>query len=262
MSVTGMNAGDIILINNGTWYNIFLQKSLRKKSSVNATHVALSLGEGAFIHADTSCGVGFAYFPDLLVDSKGRWKVIRNKEINSDFEEKIEKAGIFHFNKTYNYGFLLKENEKSLFCSQLVDLVYKSVGVDIFGPNKTKSLLNLNNAFPVDFEELLIKDERWCEVSNVYQDNLNSGFIELQRTNFLMRQALIMSERNTRKFHSDMLDLVNTLNESHNLLPKEFKSTELETHLSEMITGLNESESAFFYNFWNIRSNKNRQVRS
>lgn len=87
MSVTGMNAGDIILINNGTWYNIFA-KIASQKSSVNATHVALSLGEGAFIHADTSCGVGFAYFPDLLVDSKGRWKVIRNKEINSDFEEK------------------------------------------------------------------------------------------------------------------------------------------------------------------------------
>lgn len=30
MSVTGMNAGDIILINNGTWYNIFLQNRFAK----------------------------------------------------------------------------------------------------------------------------------------------------------------------------------------------------------------------------------------
>jgi hypothetical protein len=258
MSVTGMNAGDVILINNGTLLNIFGQKKLRKHASVNFTHVALSLGDGIFIHADTSCGVDFVFFPDLLGDSDGRWKVIRYKEVSADFEKRVEIAGVYHLQKVYNYGFILKENEKSLFCSQFVDLVYKSVGIDIFGHNKGKGLLQLKNAFPSDFEALLTDSDsdRWSDVTNIYHDELNGDLITELRTFFITRRNLAVIERNSRKFHANMLGLVHALNDSHNLLPEEYKTIALENHLTEIISELNDIEDNFFYDFWNVKSNK------
>lgn len=82
------------------------KKLLRKSTAVNTTHVALSLGDGIFIHADTSCGVDLIFFPDLINKSDGNWKVIRHPELNDDVEVKIKQAGVFHLNKSYNYGIM------------------------------------------------------------------------------------------------------------------------------------------------------------
>lgn len=254
MSVTGLNAGDILLVNNRTWYNIVGQMLLRKRSSVNTTHVALSLGNGIFIHADTSCGVDLVFLPDLIDKSDGNWKVIRHIDIQDAIEEKIEQAGVYHLNKAYSYGFLLKENEKSLFCSQFVDLVYKTIGVNIFNREESAGLINKSNAFPVDFERLLADDKKWIDVTKFYLDAINDGFIEHLKPHFQIKYSHILISRNIRRDHSLALNLTHVLNDSHNLLPDEHKDMELETHLSEMIKDLNDNEGAIFYDFWNIKS--------
>ncbi|MEQ9916423.1 YiiX/YebB-like N1pC/P60 family cysteine hydrolase [Pectobacterium aroidearum] len=254
MSVTGLNAGDILLINTRTWYNIVGQKILRKSTSVNTTHVALSLGDGIFIHADTSCGVDLIFFPDLINKSDESWKVLRHAELNDDVEVEIKQAGVFHLSKTYNYGIILKENEKSLFCSQFVDLVYKAIGINIFSREESKGLINLDNALPVDFERLLVDDKIWCDVTKIYLDKINDNSIDFLKPNFQMEKFLIASSINLRREHSYALDLVHAFSELHNLLPDEHKNMELETHLSEMIKDLNDNESDIFYDFWNIRS--------
>ncbi|WP_072025440.1 YiiX/YebB-like N1pC/P60 family cysteine hydrolase [Dickeya undicola] len=259
MSVTGLNAGDILLINNRTknrWYNILGQKILRKTPSVNTTHVALSLGDGIFIHADTSCGVDLAFFPELLDKSEGNWKVIRHIEINDETEEEIKKSGIFHFKKAYNYGIILKESETSLFCSQFVDLAYKTIGVDIFRRKKDNSLLRLDNILPVDFERLLTNDKNWSDVTNIYLDNMNDNFFENLKHNFKMQYIIITLTKNMRRNHTSTLDFVHYLNDFHNQLPDEYKSMELESHLSEMIKDFNNNESNFLYDFWNIKSKR------
>lgn len=252
--ITGLNAGDILLINNGTWYNIKGQKLLRRKSSVNTTHVALSLGDGIFIHADTSCGVDLVFFPDLLNNSEKSWKVIRHIEITDEAEKEIKKAGVFHLNKAYNYGIIFKENEKSLFCSQFVELVYKTIGINIFHREKNKVLLHLNNALPVDFEQLLLDDKKWNDITEIYLNEIKSDLMEYLRPNFQMYRLLINSIKKGRKNHSNILKLTHVLNDSHNLLPDKHKNLELKNNLSEMIEKLNNSESEFFYDFWDIKS--------
>ncbi len=261
MSVTGINAGDILLINNRTknrWYNITGQKLIRRIYSVNSTHVALSLGDGIFIHADTSCGVDLVFFPDLLEESEGNWKVIRHMGITDEVEEKIKKAGIFHLGKTYNYGIIFKGNEKSVFCSQFVDLVYKSIGVSIFSREENKGLWRLNNALPVDFEGLIDNDKIWSDVTNIYSDKLSDNSFELFKSHFTMQHALVLLERKMRKDHSIALNLVHALHDSHNLLPDENKNIELETHLIGTIEELDTIESDFFYNFWNVKSKQQK----
>ncbi|CAH0248537.1 hypothetical protein SRABI106_02562 [Rahnella aquatilis] len=256
MSETGLNAGDVLLINSGSWCNIAGQFFLRKGSSVNTTHVALSLGNGIFIHADKRCGVDLVFFSDLIDKSNGNWKVIRHIEIKDVFEKKIKEAGVFHLNKAYSFGFVLKENETSMFCSQFVDLVYKTIGINIFNLEASKKLINLNNAFPVDFERLVANDKRWIEVTKIYLDAIDDNFIEHLKPHFQMECSLILISRNMRKDHSFALNLLHTLNDSHNLLPDEHKSMELEIHLSEMIKDINNNESDIFYDFWNKKSKR------
>ncbi|WP_254623402.1 YiiX/YebB-like N1pC/P60 family cysteine hydrolase [Serratia marcescens] len=249
MSVTGLNAGDILLINNRTknrLYNIAGQKLMRRSSSVNYTHVALSLGDGIFIHADTARGVDLVFFPDLLDKSGGNWKVIRHMEITDEAEKKIKKAGIYHFGKAYSYRILMKENEKSLFCSQFVDLVYRSIGMSIFSREESKGLWHLNNALPVDFEGLTIDDKTWSDVTKIYSNELNDNSFELLKIHFTMQHSLILSERNMRKDHSTALDLLHALHDSHSLLPDENKNIDLENNLVGMIEDFNANGSDFF----------------
>ena len=187
------------------------KKLLRKSTAVNTTHVALSLGDGIFIHADTSCGVDLIFFPDLINKSDGNWKVIRHPELNDDVEVKIKQAGVFHLNKSYNYGIILKENERSLFCSQFVDLVYRTIGVNIFNREESKGLIHRNNVLPVDFERLLVDDKIWMDVTKVYLDKIRDNFMDFLKPHFQMEKSLIAISRNMRSDHSFALDLVQAL---------------------------------------------------
>ncbi|MEN4789174.1 YiiX/YebB-like N1pC/P60 family cysteine hydrolase [Pantoea agglomerans] len=259
MSVSGLNAGDVLLINSRTkrsWLNRTGQKWVRKGSSANSTHVALSLGDGGFIHADTTCGVDLVFLTDLLKNSEDDWKVIRHIELTDEVEEKIKKAAIFHFGKAYNYKFILKEDEKSLFCSQLVDVVFNSIGISIFSHEESNSLWNLNNAFPIDFDNLISDKKTWIDVKDIYLDKIHSGFLELLKTNFMMLQYHVHSERRLRNDYSALQELMNVMNETYNQLPNEVKDIEYQNLMAKEIKEFSAHEDSFFYNFWNSKIKK------
>lgn len=259
MSISGLNAGDILLINNRSknrWLNLTGQKLIRRSSSVNSTHVALSLGDGVFIHANTTCGVDLVYFPDLLKESEDGWKVIRHIELTDEVEEKIKKAAIFHLGKAYNYKFILRENDKSLFCSQFVDLVFKSIGISIFSREENNNLWHLNNALPVDFDRLISDNKTWSDVTRTYLDKCHDGFFELFEINFTLLQTHVSMERGLWSDYFALQSLMHYVHDSYNKLPDEVKDTEHQKILTNMIDEFNPCENKFFYNFWNAKPKK------
>ena len=260
MSAFGMNAGDIFLVNNGSRGNILGQKLLRLKKSVNTTHIALSLGEGVFIHADKYCGVALVFFPQLINKSEGNWKVIRHVEVQGQFEELVKQSAIFHLEKTYNRGIILRENENSLFCSQFADVVFREIGINIFNRKQGEAIININNALPVDFESLLLERERWSDVSEIYIKNTEDNFIitNLER-HFLMQKNLLTIARSQRLDHSALSSFTQFMKASHESLPIDFQDENLDKMLSEDIKDLNDIESNLLYDFWDAKSKSRKK---
>lgn len=260
MSIFGLNAGDILLVNNRTWGNIVGQKILRLKKSVNTTHIALSLGEGKFIHADKSCGVELIFFSDLINKSEGNWRVIRHCGVQNEVEEKLKKVAIFHMNKTYNKGIILRENEKSLFCSQFADVVFRNVGINIFNREKGEKLITFKNALPVDFESLLLEKEKWSDVSDIYQEKLEDNSIKnTLEAFFLQEKVLINIAKKQCNDISVYSKVVHFMKDSHDYFPSKFQNESLDEMLSENIKSLEESESNLLYDFWDAKSERHKK---
>ena len=260
MSVFGLNAGDILLVNNRTRGNIFGQKILRLQKSVNTTHIALSLGEGGFIHADKSCGVDLIFFPELIDKAEGNWRVIRHCDVRNDIEEQVKKLAVFHMYKTYNKGIILRENEKSLFCSQFVDVVFRNIGINIFNREKDEKLITFRNALPVDFESLLLEKEKWSDVSDVYREKLeNDSIIKSLEAFFLQKRVLVNIARKQCNDLSVYSNIVHFMKDSHDQFPSEYQNESLDEMLSENIKGLEESESKLLYDFWDATSKRRKK---
>jgi len=262
MSIFGMNAGDIILINNRTRGNLLGQKILRLKKSVNTTHIALSLGEGGFIHADKTCGVDLVFLHELITEAEGNWKVIRHSEVNDKVEKFIKNLAIFHYKKTYNKGIILRENEKSLFCSQFADVVFRNAGINIFNRGKSEGLINFKNALPVDFESLLLEVGKWSDVSDVYREILEDASIINRLEKFFLQEKFFVNI--TRKQHSDrhaLSDITQIIKNSHDQLPSDFQDKALSEMLSENIKYLEETDSKLLYDFWDSKSKRRRKGR-
>lgn len=259
MSVFGLNAGDILLVNNRSRGNIFGQMILRQKKSVNTTHIALSLGEGGFIHADKSSGVDLIFFCDLINGSEDNWRVIRHCDVQNEIEEKIQKLAIFHMYKTYNKGIILRENEKSLFCSQFVDVVFRNIGINIFNHERGEKLITFKNALPVDFESLLMEKDKWLDVSNSYRERLEDDIIISNlKAFFSTKKALISIAKNQCNDLSVYSNIVHFMKDSHDKFPSEFQNESLNAILSENIKDLEESESNLLYDFWDARSKRRK----
>ncbi|WP_342753691.1 YiiX/YebB-like N1pC/P60 family cysteine hydrolase [Pantoea sp. MBD-2R] len=260
MSIFGLNAGDILLVNNRTRGNIFGQKILRLQKSVNTTHIALSLGEGGFIHADKSCGVDLIFFSELINKSGGNWRVIRHSEVKDEIEDQVKKIAIFHMHKTYNKGIILRENEKSLFCSQFADVVFRNIGINIFNRENGERLITFKNALPVDFESLLLEKEKWSDVSDVYRENLEDDNIKnTLEAFFLQKRCLINIARTQRNNVSSFSEALHLMKDSHDQLPREFQDKSLDEMLSENIKGLEDSESNLLYDFWDVKSKRRKK---
>jgi len=260
MSIFGLNAGDILLVNNRTWGNIFGQKILRLQKSVNTTHIALSLGEGGFIHADKSCGVDLIFFSELINKSEGNWRVIRHSEVQNEIEDQVKKIAIFHMHKAYNKGIILRENEKSLFCSQFVDVVYRKIGINIFNRENDEKLITFKNALPVDFESLLLEKEKWSDVSDAYRGNLEDDSIKKTlEAFFLQKRFLINIARTQRNNLSSFSEALHLMKDSHGQLPSEFQDKNLDEMLSENIKGLEDSESNLLYDFWDVKLKRRKK---
>lgn len=112
MSIFGLNVGDVIFTNGTTTsrnLNIFFQKLFRMESKPKYSHVALSIGEGVFIHALTDKGVCIEFIPDILSNANDDWKVVRNITMNETTRELLSSIAIYHYEKCYNFRFLSKE---------------------------------------------------------------------------------------------------------------------------------------------------------
>lgn len=259
MSVFGLNAGDILLVNNHARGNIFGQKVLRLQKNVNTTHIALSLGDGGFIHADKSCGVDLVFFSELINKAEGDWRVIRYNNMQSGIEEQVQKFAIFHMYKTYNRGIILKENEKSLFCSQYVDVVFRNIGINIFNREKSEKLITFRNVLPVDFENLLIEKEKWIDVSDVYQEKLeDDSIINNLKAFFSTKKVLINIARSQCNNLAVYSNVVHFMKNYYDQFPSEFQNESLDEMLSKDIKGLEESESQLLYDFWDARSKRQK----
>lgn len=260
MSIFGMNAGDIILVNNRTRFNLLGQKILRLKKSVNTTHIALSLGEGGFIHADKACGVDLVFLNELINEAEGDWRVIRHSEVNNEVEEVIKSLAIFHYKKTYNKGIILRENEKSLFCSQFADVVFRNAGINIFNRSKGDKLINFKNALPADFESLLLEEGKWSDVSGIYREKLEDASVIKFLENYFLQQKLFVNiTRNQRNDRNIISDITHIIKDSHDQLPSEFQDQELCKVLSENIKNLEGTESEILYDFWDVKSKRRKK---
>ncbi|QJT19122.1 hypothetical protein E5E96_18700 [Aeromonas sp. 1805] len=260
MSITGMNAGDILLIDNETKcqkINKGGQSIIRRLTPVNTTHVALSLGDGVFIHADYPGGVDLCFFPELIDKSTGDWKVARYKQINDELQGEIKRAGAHHLGKRYSLGFSFKKNEESLFCSQFIDVVYKSVGIDIFNHPGRQFIPLKGETLPVDFENAIKDSVEWGDVTEIYSDAFDKDeYIHLE-SNYKMQKAMIVCTRRIEEDKYMAIELANVIRQSNSLLPDSPLGDYVDSQCSEMIQDMESDENKLPYEFWRPILKKN-----
>ena len=245
MAILDYKVGDILLINNKSKmqsFNINGQRLIRKTKNVNATHVALSLGNGIFIHADAATGVDLVFFADILEQSDGKWRVIRPPFINAENEETLKKEAIYHFSKAYNYGFLGQEKYDALFCSQLVDKVFQSLGFHLF---------KHTNAFPVDFENLSNSSQDWIDVTKFYSDGLTDNTFKLLRPQYFLRKTMVSISQRQNAASNGMINTLKEIVNLSNSLPEYQREKVDLKDIESSIKELEEEIGNRLYNFWN-----------
>jgi len=233
MAISDYKVGDILLINNKSKvqsFNINAQRLMRKKINVNATHVALSLGNGIFIHADAATGVDLVFFPDILGESNGNWRVIRPPFINAENEETLKKN-----------GFLSQEKPDALFCSQLVDKVFQSLGLNLF---------KHSNAFPVDFESLFNSSSDWIDVSICYSEGLTDNNFMLLRPQYSIRKSMVIISQRQNAASNRMINTLKEMINLTNALPENRREMVDLKEIESSIKELEEEVGNRLYNFW------------
>jgi len=253
MAIIDYKIGDILLINNKSKaqkLNLRAQRFIRKGQVVNATHVALSLGDGIFIHADAATGVDIVFFEDMLGQSNGNWRVIKPSFINSANEEELKKEAIYHFSKAYSFGFLKKEKDNALFCSQFVDKVFESIGFNLFEFKKSDKKNKFINAFPVDFENLFDISTDWVDVTNLYREGLNDHTFALLRPQYSIRKTMVIISKRQNSTSYGLLNTLRQMRDLTYLLPEENRDHENLMGIECLIKELEEEIGNRLYKFW------------
>lgn len=124
------------------------------------------------MHA-VSTGVELIELNQLMESEEfnNNWRVMRNLELEAQFKANPDLIGTEITNiaskyagQSYNQIFG-KEGKQESFCSELIVKIYKDLNILSFGrePHKT---------FPVHLQLLIDKDEKWADVTDIYQEQI------------------------------------------------------------------------------------------
>lgn len=172
-------SGDVFLMRGDSKhsdYLAFAQRALYLKA--RSSHVLICVGDGAFIHSTTDGGVDFEFYEGALSKAKAGWQVIRKKGLSSTDRANLQKAALFFVDQAYNYKFLLKSNDSSSFCSELVAKIYERAQVPLFGKETGK-------VTPADFDRAADENNEWENVTDGYK----SAFEEIGKDPYMHRFA-------------------------------------------------------------------------
>lgn len=233
-----MNAGDVFLV-KGTAKHSKLLSALQKTIYPKATssHVLISVGDGAFVHATTSNGVGFERYDRLLSEIEDGWRVIRNKKVDDITSQELQLAAIFFVKQAYNYKFMFESNEQSSFCSELVAKVYAKCGIELFGKKTGK-------VAPADFDKAADTDPEWEDVTDEYR----ALFSETDKIKDMFNIAYFTLVATTQK-RSYMMGAYDGLIEAIGKMAEEgMVSKDLHSKMVEMETDFRAKK---YISFWN-----------
>ncbi|AVX89009.1 hypothetical protein PkP19E3_11970 [Pseudomonas koreensis] len=167
---TLMMPGDIFLMcGEGSEWLATLQKFIYKKAK--SSHVMVSMGDGAFVHATPDGGVHFTAYPSINKSVKDGWRVIRKAGLTQEDFEQLQRATMFYAGQAYNYKFFLTGDDASSFCSELTAKIYSLANIELIPerePSKTT---------PAHLDEIADGNE-WEDVTNTYIN----GFASIDTT--------------------------------------------------------------------------------
>lgn len=156
--------GDILLVSGTAKHSselVIVQKSIYP--SVRSSHVAISLGGGAFIHSTTDKGVHLDYLPNILKDCNDDWRVIRLRNLTKEQERLLLGSTNYYLAQKYNYKYLIPGNDNSSFCSELASKSYLKAGIPILqGLEPTKTA-------PAHFDKEADNLGDWMDISDDYR---------------------------------------------------------------------------------------------
>ncbi|MCP8900370.1 YiiX/YebB-like N1pC/P60 family cysteine hydrolase [Gilvimarinus xylanilyticus] len=233
-----MNAGDVFLVKgtekHSKWLSA-LQKAIYPKAS--SSHVLISVGDGAFVHATTSSGVDFERYDHLLGEIEDGWRVIRNKRVDDLKSQELQLAAIFFVKQAYNYKFMFESNDQTSFCSELVAKVYAKCDIELFGKNTGKIT-------PADFDRAADTDSEWEDVTEEYR----ALFAENDKIKHIFDIAYFTLVATTQK-RSYMMNAYDGLIEAFGqMAEKGLVSKELHSKMVEMETDFRAKKNISFWN--------------
>lgn len=170
--LNNMQPGDLFLMcadaKSSEWL-ARLQKAIYKNA--RSSHVMISLGDGAFVHATTEEGVVFTSYPSINEKLKDGWRVIRRTVLSQEDFDSLQKSAMFYAGQAYNYKFYLKGNDSSSFCSELAAKIYSLANIDLV-PERDPSRIT-----PAHIDEIADKSSLWQDVTEIYVN----GFADIDK---------------------------------------------------------------------------------
>ncbi|GAA5136250.1 hypothetical protein GCM10023213_10940 [Prosthecobacter algae] len=156
--------GDILLVTGTAKHSsalATLQKALYNQA--RSSHVAFSLGGGAFIHSTTDKGVHLAFFPDIIKDCTDDWRIIRLRSLTKEQERLLLGSSNYHLAQKYNYAYMMPGNKTSSFCSEFASKSYCKANIGIL--NGLESSKTAPAHFDKEADDLI----EWMDVSADYR---------------------------------------------------------------------------------------------
>lgn len=143
-----------------------IQKAIYNKAK--SSHVMISMGDGAFVHATPDGGVNFTSYPSIADSMKDGWRVIRRSQLTQNNYDDLQKSTMFYAGQAYNYKFFLQGNDSSSFCSELAAKIYSMVGIELTAekePSKTT---------PAHLDRIADEGDPWKDVTDLYRNGFAS----------------------------------------------------------------------------------------
>lgn len=158
------SVGDILLVTGTAKHSsglVAAQKALYRQA--RSSHVAFSLGGGAFIHSTTDKGVHLAFFPDVIEGCTDEWRVIRLRTLTKEQERLLLGGSNYHLAQKYNYAYMMPGNETSSFCSEFASKSYQKAGIPIMNG------LESSKTAPAHFDREADDLKDWMDVTTDYR---------------------------------------------------------------------------------------------
>lgn len=232
-----MQIGDVLLVTGTNKISpalVIAQKALYSRAI--SSHVALSLGDGVFIHATGDKGVHLTLITDELDSCKPGWKVVRLKHLTAAQRDEVMKAALFFLRQGYNAIFMGAGNDSSSFCSELVAHSFAKANIHLFGERLPSKVA------PAHFDEQVDVGEHWIDVTDEYK--VLCGTIRKEPDMFRLGMAYLQATLARRAFASKKRIEIFTALES---LSDSTGNENLRKMVGEVKQGLRENRTLKFW---------------